>query len=81
MKAQKDAEDESTPIAFKNLRSKVISLRNEALEKDKILFSLVERLKSSEARLASLSDVEQKMEKFEKKKETDAKRIAEGITL
>jgi predicted nuclease with TOPRIM domain len=29
----------------------VISLRNEALEKDKILFSLVDRLKTSEAKL------------------------------
>jgi predicted MarR family transcription regulator len=52
-------------------------LRNEALEKDKILLSLVERLKSSKARLASLSEVEQKMEKFEKKKEVDVKRIAD----
>jgi hypothetical protein len=77
LKAQKDAEDESTPITFKKLRSEVISLRNEALEKDKILFSLVERLKSSEARLASLSEVEQKMEKFEKKKEADAKHIVD----
>jgi hypothetical protein len=58
LKAQKDAEDESTWIAFGNLCSKVITLRNEALEKDKILLSLVDRLKSSEARLASLSEVE-----------------------
>jgi hypothetical protein len=40
------------------------------------LLSLVERLKSSEARLSSLSEAEQKME-FEKKKEKDAKRIAD----
>jgi len=77
LKAQKDAEDESTRIALGNLRSEVITLRNEALEKDKILLSLVERLKSSEAKLASLSKVEQKMEKFEKEKEADAKRIAD----
>jgi DNA mismatch repair ATPase MutS len=77
LKAQKDAEDESTRIAFGNLRSEVIALRNEALEKDKILLSLVERLKSSEAGLASLSKVKQKMEKFEKKKEADVKRIAD----
>ena len=68
LKAQKDVEDESTRIAFGNLRSEVITLRNEALEKDKILLSLVERLKSSEARLDSLSEVEQKMEKFERRK-------------
>ena len=47
LKAQKDAEDKSTQIAFGNLRSEVITLQNEALEKDKILLSFVERLKSS----------------------------------
>jgi hypothetical protein len=77
LKAQKDAKDESTRISFRNLRSEVITLQNEALEKDKILLSLVERLKYSEARLASLSEVEEKMEKFEKEKEADAKRIAD----
>jgi hypothetical protein len=59
-KDQKDAKGKSTRIAFGNLRSEVIRLRNEALEKDTILLSLVERLKSNEAGLASLSDVEQK---------------------
>jgi hypothetical protein len=54
LKAQKDAEDERTQIAFGNLHLEVIMLWNEALEKDKILLSLVERLKSSEARLSSL---------------------------
>jgi hypothetical protein len=38
-------------MAHGNLRSEVITLRNEALEKDKILLSLVDRLKISEARL------------------------------
>jgi hypothetical protein len=60
LKAQKDAEDESTQIAFGNLHSKVITLRNEALEKDKILLSLIERLKSSKARLSSISKADQK---------------------
>ena len=44
LKAQKDADDESCQIALGNLRSEVITLRNEALAKDKILLSLVERL-------------------------------------
>ena len=66
LKAQKDCEDESTKIAFANLRSEIITLRNEALEKDKILLSLVERLKTSEANLAKLSEVEEKIVKFEK---------------
>jgi DNA mismatch repair ATPase MutS len=65
LKAHNDAEDASNQIAIGNLRSKVITLRNEALEKDKILVSLVERLKSSEARLPSLSEAEQKMKEFE----------------
>jgi hypothetical protein len=39
LKAQKDAEDESYQIALGNLRSDVITLRNEALTKDKILLS------------------------------------------
>jgi hypothetical protein len=38
-------------MALGNLRSEVITLRNEALEKDKILFSLVEKLKTCEPSL------------------------------
>jgi hypothetical protein len=53
LKAQKDVEDESCQIALGNLLSKVITLINEALEKDKILLSLVERLKSSGAKLSA----------------------------
>jgi hypothetical protein len=52
-------------------------LRNEALEKDKILLSLVERLKSSEARLSSLSEAEQRMKELEEKQLKDAKRITD----
>jgi hypothetical protein len=51
LRAQKEAEDESCQIALGNLRVEVISLRNKALEKDKILLSLVDRLKASEAKL------------------------------
>jgi phage shock protein A len=53
LKAQKEAEDESCQIALGNLRSEVITLRNEALEKDKILLSLVDRLKTIEAKLSA----------------------------
>jgi hypothetical protein len=45
LKAQKDAEDDRCRIVLGNLRSEIITLRNEALEKDKILLSLVDRLK------------------------------------
>jgi tRNA A37 threonylcarbamoyladenosine dehydratase len=38
-------------LALGNLQSEVITLRNEALEKNKILLSLVDRLNTSEAKL------------------------------
>jgi hypothetical protein len=50
LRAQKNAEDESCTIALGNLRSEVIKLRNEALEKDKILISLVSKVKEDEAK-------------------------------
>jgi hypothetical protein len=56
LKAQKEAEDESCQIALRNLRSKVITLRNEALEKDKIVLSLVDRLRSSKAKLTAQTE-------------------------
>jgi chromosome segregation ATPase len=56
LSAQKNAEDESCQIAHGNLRSEVIRLRNEAIEKDKILLSLVDRVKVSKANLAAQSE-------------------------
>jgi hypothetical protein len=53
LRAQKNAEDESCQIALGNLRSEVIRLRNEAVEKDKILLSLVDRVKVSETKLTA----------------------------
>jgi hypothetical protein len=49
LRAQKSAEDEGCTIALNNLRSEVIELRNEGLEKDKILNSLVNKIKEDEA--------------------------------
>jgi hypothetical protein len=77
LKAQKEREDESSKIAFGNLHSEVITLRNEALKKDKILLFLVERLKTNEANLSKFSEVDQKISKLEKEKEADAKRKAD----
>jgi hypothetical protein len=56
LRAQKIAEDESCHIALGNLRSEVIKLRNEAAENDKILLSLVDSVKASEANLAAQSE-------------------------
>jgi hypothetical protein len=49
LKAQKNIKDEGYTIALNNLRSEVIELRNEGLEKDKILISLVNKVKENEA--------------------------------
>jgi hypothetical protein len=45
LRAQKSTEDEGCTIALNNLHSEVIELRNEGLEKDKILISLVNKIK------------------------------------
>jgi hypothetical protein len=70
LKAQKDYKDESTQIAFENLLSEVITLRNEALEKDKILLSLIKRLKTSQAGLSKFSEADEKISKLEKEKKS-----------
>jgi hypothetical protein len=49
LRAQKNVEDEGCTIALNNLHSEVIELRNEGLEKDKILNSLVNKIKEDEA--------------------------------
>jgi hypothetical protein len=49
LRAQKSAEDEGYTMALNNLRSKVIELRNEGLEKDKILNLLINKIKDDEA--------------------------------
>jgi Ribonuclease G/E len=50
LRAQKSVEDEGCRIALSNLRSEVIELRNEGLEKDKILILLVSKIKEDEAK-------------------------------
>jgi hypothetical protein len=50
LRAQKSAEDEGCTMVLNNLRSEVIELRNEGLEKDKILISLVSKIKEDEAK-------------------------------
>jgi hypothetical protein len=49
LRAQRNIEDEGYTMALNNLRSEVIELRNEGLEKDKILISLVNKIKEDEA--------------------------------
>jgi hypothetical protein len=56
LRAQKNAEDESYVIALGNLQSEVIKMRNEAVEKDKILLSLVDKVKKDEAKFNTQSE-------------------------
>jgi Ribonuclease G/E len=49
LRAQKNIEDEGYTMALNNLHPEVIELRNEGLEKDKILISLVNKVKEDEA--------------------------------
>jgi hypothetical protein len=56
LRAQKNAKDESCVIALGNLRSEVIELRNEAVEKDKIMLSLVDKVKKDEAKFNAQSE-------------------------
>jgi hypothetical protein len=56
LRAQKTAKDESCVIALDNLQSEVIKLRNEAVEKDKILLSLVDKVKEGEAKFNAQSE-------------------------
>jgi hypothetical protein len=49
LRAQKNIEHEGYTMALNNIRSEVIDLRNEGLEKDKILISLLNKVKEDEA--------------------------------
>jgi hypothetical protein len=67
LRAQKNAKDESYTIAFNNLRTEVIKLRNEALEKDKILLTLVDKVKGDEANYKTQSEIQRgKIENLQK---------------
>jgi hypothetical protein len=58
LRAQKNAEDESCTITLNNLRIEVIKLKNEALEKDKILLTLVDKVKGDEANFKAQSEIQ-----------------------
>jgi hypothetical protein len=58
LRAQKNIEDEGYTMALNNLRSEVIELRNEGLEKDKILISLVNKVKEDEASFKAQAEIQ-----------------------
>jgi septal ring factor EnvC (AmiA/AmiB activator) len=58
LRALINVEDESCTIALSNLRSKVIRLRNKATEKDKILLSLVDKVKEDEVKFKAHTEAQ-----------------------
>jgi hypothetical protein len=60
LRAQKDVEDEGCVMALSNLRSEVIELRNEGLEKDKILYSLINRIKEDKATFKAQAEAQKR---------------------
>jgi hypothetical protein len=72
LRAQKNAEDERCLIALGNLRSEVINLRNEAMEKYKILLSLVDKVKKDEAKFNAQSEAHKAEVKDLRKKLAEA---------
>jgi hypothetical protein len=55
---QKNIEDEGYTLALNNLRSEVIELRNEGLEKDKILISLVNKVKEDKVNFKAQAEAQ-----------------------
>jgi Ribonuclease G/E len=58
LRAQKNIEDEEYTMALNNLRSEVIELRNKGLQKDKILISLVNKVKEDEASFKAQAEIQ-----------------------
>jgi hypothetical protein len=58
LRAQKNIEEEGYTMALNNLHSEVIELRNEGLEKDKILISLVDKVKEDEASFKAQAEIQ-----------------------
>jgi hypothetical protein len=73
LRAQKNIEDEGYTIALNNLRSEVIELRNEGLEKDKILISLVNKVEEDEASFKAQADIQNNEIKDLRKQLAEAK--------
>jgi hypothetical protein len=73
LRAQKNIEDEGYTMALNTLRSEVIELRNEGLEKDKILISLVNKVKEDEASFKTQAEIQQNEIKDLRKQLAEAK--------
>jgi hypothetical protein len=61
-------------MALTNLRSEVIELRNEGLEKDKILISLVNKVKEDEASFKAQAKIQKNVIEDLRKQLTEARK-------
>jgi Ribonuclease G/E len=77
LRAQKNIEDEGYTMALNNLRSEVIELRNEGLEKDKILISLVNKVKEDEANYKAQAEAQKTEIEHLRRQLAEAKKICE----
>jgi hypothetical protein len=73
LRAQKNIEDKGYTMALNNLRSDVIELRNEGLEKDKILISLVNKVKEDEASFKAQAEIQKNENEDLRKQLAEAK--------
>jgi hypothetical protein len=73
LRAQKNIEDEGYTMALNNLRLEVIELRNEGIEKDKILISLVNKVKEDEASSKAQAEIQKNEIKDLRKQLAEAK--------
>jgi hypothetical protein len=81
LRAQKKIEDEGYTMALNNLRSEVIELRNEGLEKDKILISLVNKVKEDEASFRVQAEIQKNEIEDLRKQLAEAKESAHSQKL
>ena len=73
LRAQRNIEDEGYTMALNNLRSEVIELRNEGLEKDKILISLINKVKEDEASFKAQAEIQKNENEDLRKQLAEAK--------
>jgi hypothetical protein len=79
LRAQKSTEDNSCIIALSNLHSDVIELRNEGLEKDKILISLVSKMKEDKAKYNAQAEAKKAKDENLRKQLAEAKENCEVV--
>jgi formate dehydrogenase maturation protein FdhE len=73
LRAQKNIEDEGYTMALNNLCSELIELRNEGLEKYKILILLVNKVKEDQASFKAQAEIQKNENEDLQKQQAEAK--------